>query len=588
MKPFPVAANVIKVYNLLMAIKPTPIFTRLLIYFLIVMLIPMILIAFYFSAVAREDVTSNVKKEAQLYIGQSADSVSSTIEEYRHKAYLLSTNESVENAVREPGNADYRSIAFQQMFSIMQGDSSLATGSVINLNGKARLSTHVFPSQYDLRYNTNAKSPFADFSALSDNSSRMTLDWRYTTSSNQTAILNIMRKIVSASGNDLGYAVVDVYLEAFSQAVPSGFFSELVLINMESYNATSLMAPDRWGSLSNFEGIDVSQVGEPYLTPSGSIVISRPIPNTSFIISGVVNTAPYLSGLSRTFYALLLFMGIGVMAAVLAALFFSRSISSPVRRLSQAMKKAEDGHLDVTVPSSRIWEINQLDHSFNTMIAQISALLKLKAEEEEKIRISERKALEAQINPHFLYNTLNAIKSIAKLHGETEILTIVVQLGKLLRSSINNAEDTTTLRSSFELVQSYLKIQQIRFSDKLEVTIDVDPQILDIRTPKLIIQPFVENAIVHGLEPKIGEWKLKIHASIEQGNVIISVSDNGVGFDDSTFKSFDSLKDSEHNGIYNVWRRIQIHYSGKADLSIRSVVGEGTTTTITIPAQAQS
>lgn len=563
--------------------KPRPLFLRLLMYFIIVMLIPLLLISIFYWGIGQRDVVENLKREATLYIEQDVTQFKSVIENYRHKAYLLSSNETIAEVMRNSNAMDAKSTVYQEMFSIMAGDTSLATGSVVSLNGRSRLSTHVFPQQYDLRYNTSAISPFSDFSQIAGTSSFMTLKWRYQSETNATVILNIMRKVISSSGNDLGYAVVDVFLNAFDQISDNGMFSDLVLIDRTSFYASSLMNSDRFGDLSNFRQIDLAQVGEPYSTSDGSIVVIKAIPDTNFLLAGIINTSPYLSGFSRTLYVMLIFMFIGVVVATLAAMFFSQSVARPVKSLTLAMSEAEHGKLDVQASGSRISEINQLDKSFNAMIHQISGLMNLNKEEEEKIRQAERKALEAQINPHFLYNTLNAIKSIAKLHGETEILTIVVQLGKLLRASINNMEDQSTLRDSFELVSSYLKIQQIRFSDKLQVQMNYEEETMDVKTPKLIVQPFVENAIVHGLEPKVGSWELYINAHREDDYVIITIRDNGVGFDDSIFADFEKLKDSAHNGIYNVYRRLQIHYGNSAHLTIRSIPGEGTTTVIKLP-----
>lgn len=564
-------------------IHPRSLFSRLFFYFLVVMLIPVILITVYYSALARRDVTMNVMDDSAVFIDNCVEDLSAILDTYGHKAFLLASSEAVADGIRNPNDSDIKGICYKEMFSIMSGDTNRATASVISLNGKARFSTHVFPSQYDLRYNTHARSPFSDLSTLEGSSSLMTLKWRYQGPDDKAAVLNIMRKIISRSKNDLGYAVVDVFLDAFAKVREGHQFSELVLIDRDNFYATSLLASDRYGSLSNFEGIDMGRIGEPYLAENGLVVVLRLIPGTRFSLAGVVDLSPYLSGLSRSLYMLLFVLLLGIVLASLAALFFSRGLSKPVKQLSTTMAQARGGQLNVRSCGSKITEINELDKSFDLMIRQIASLMELNREEEEKIRQAERKALEAQMNPHFLYNTLNAIKSIAKLHGEQEILTISVQLGKLLRSSIDNTENIVPLSSSIDLVRSYLTIQQIRFSDRLHVSMDIDEDVLDVKTPKLIIQPLVENAIVHGLEPKIGTWEIAISVKRKGSNVLITVTDNGVGFDPVNMKDFDSLKDSAHNGIYNIHRRLDIYYHGIAELAIDSTLNEGTTTSLLLP-----
>jgi len=237
------------------------------------------------------------------------------------------------------------------------------------------------------------------------------------------------------------------------------------------------------------------------------------------------------------------------------------------------------------VTESRIAEIGQLDRTFNAMLGQITELLQLTREEEAKLHEAERKALESQMNPHFLYNTLNTVKAIAKLHDEQDILTITTKLGKLLRSSIDNREAEITLQDSLALTDSYLTIQKIRFGEKLQVTTHLDASLAKERTPKLIIQPLVENAIIHGLEPKLGNWSLSIEARLVAEMVVIKIADNGIGIPSGTLpQDLDELASSEHVGIYNIHRRLKLRYGDKASLVIQSIGGEGTMVILRFPA----
>jgi two-component system sensor histidine kinase YesM len=248
------------------------------------------------------------------------------------------------------------------------------------------------------------------------------------------------------------------------------------------------------------------------------------------------------------------------------------------------MHRVEEGNLETRVEESKIREIGELQRSFNTMVRQITTLMELTREEESKLQEAERKALEAQMNPHFLYNTLNTVKSIARMHDEQEIYTIITKLGKLLRDAIDNREGETTLAESFSLVENYLTIQKIRYGEKLHTIVELDETIASLKTPKLIIQPLVENAIIHGLEPKIGIWRLTVRARLEAKMVIISVADNGVGFSRNIrFKNGFSLDEANHVGLSNIQRRLKLRYGELSDLSVDSVPHEGTIVTIHIP-----
>ena len=256
----------------------------------------------------------------------------------------------------------------------------------------------------------------------------------------------------------------------------------------------------------------------------------------------------------------------------------------PIRDLVGTMDEVENGNLDAHVAPSRIREMAELNDKFDEMLERIRLLMKHNEEERDKVRDAERKALEAQMNPHFLFNTLNVIRSLARINGQQEIEDITIKLGRLLRYAVDGRQGTESLAGSFLLVDSYIGIQQVRFGQKLHVTTHLDEDAADVVTPKLIIQPLVENAIVHGLEPKVGQWRLEVEAVLdEDGFVTITVRDNGVGFDDSLYQNMDSLAQSAHTGMYNVYKRLQLHYGESAAFVVESRPGEGTCITLRLP-----
>ncbi len=183
-------------------------------------------------------------------------------------------------------------------------------------------------------------------------------------------------------------------------------------------------------------------------------------------------------------------MLLGTVIAGFLSYFFTKTIEKPVNTLAKTMRKVESADLSVHIEEKSIAEFAQLDRTFNAMIGQIVNLIKLTREEEEKVREAERKALHSQMNPHFLFNTLNTVKALASLHGEEQILTITTKLGKLLREIIDNRNTEQTLENSLDLVANYLAIQKIRYGDKLTATIDMDKQLAHMKIPRLIIQPW--------------------------------------------------------------------------------------------------
>ncbi|MFA7168215.1 MAG: sensor histidine kinase, partial [Sphaerochaetaceae bacterium] len=302
-------------------------------------------------------------------------------------------------------------------------------------------------------------------------------------------------------------------------------------------------------------------------------------------LAGAISSVPYMINMRQLLFVTLLTLGMGIIVSFVFASLFSRSISKPVKDLATSMKAVEGGNLHAHVADSSITEIYQLDHSFNAMVGQITSLMDLTREEEAKLAEAERNALESQMNPHFLFNTLNTIKALAKIHHEDEIYTISIKLGKLLRSTVDNHESECSIKESMELVNSYLTIQRIRFGEKLHVEESVQERTLRAMTPKLIIQPMVENAIVHGLEPKAGDWHLGITIGERDGFLTIVVKDDGIGFNRNELpENLDELDGSGHVGLYNTYRRLKLRYGDHAEFKMESEPKRGTTITMRMPA----
>lgn len=560
-----------------------PLYIRLLLYFLMVMAVPLLLMTVYYAINGQENVERNLLRQGEASLVSLRGKIADQIEAYRHKAYVLSTNRTVINALE--GNPSQG--LYETMFSIMTGDTYLANASIVSLDGDIRYSTHTFPSIYDLRYNRNDFSPFFDISrAGNQTASMMSLANRYRSTSNSQIVLNIIRRVLDEDGSILGYAVVDLFQEALASALSSIEFDDLVLMDSNSYLAVSLLHPETYGQMDQFPGLHISRVDSSY-TESSKAYCLMSITGTPFVLAGIKSYAASISTVKDLLIIFMVLMIIGITIAIMLSLVFTKSIADPISDLIKSMQMLEKGLFKTRVKEARIKEIRDLDRSFNRMTAQIADLIETNKEEEAKLHTAERKALEAQINPHFLYNTLNTIKSLARINGQDEIYTIAVRLGKLLRANIDNDKALTSLGESFALVESYLIIQKIRFSSKLEYTIELEDSIAQIQTPKLILQPFVENAIGHGLEPKVGSWMLAVKGWKDGPRIHLSVEDNGVGFEDSLLKDMESLKDSGHVGVYNTYRRLRLHYGQSAYVSFSHRDEGGTRVDISFPIQEE-
>lgn len=272
------------------------------------------------------------------------------------------------------------------------------------------------------------------------------------------------------------------------------------------------------------------------------------------------------------------------------SVLISKGISKPVRDLSERMHEVGEGNFDVRIDCDSKDEIGMLSRHFNEMVSQVRQLIKKVYQEELLKQKAELKSLRMQINPHFLYNTLESINWMARIHGVPEIGKMVKALGDLMRASIGG-EDFISIREEIRNIENYLTIQKFRYGDKIEAEMIIQPEISDIKIPKLILQPIVENAIVHGIENKTGNGKITIEGFLTDQTVVLKVKDDGIGMDEETCSKIlsEDYQDGNtgkhaHIGLKNVDKRIKMYYGDNYGLNIRSRKGTGTCVSICLPA----
>ena len=267
----------------------------------------------------------------------------------------------------------------------------------------------------------------------------------------------------------------------------------------------------------------------------------------------------------------------------------SRGVSKPVRDLSKMMMEIGDGDFSVYSTYDSKDEIGVLSRHFNEMVSQVKKLIQKVYEEELLKQKAELKSLRMQINPHFLYNSLESINWMARIRGVPEIGKMVKALGDLMRASISG-DDFVTVGEEIKNIDNYLIIQKFRYGDKIEVNMDIKPEIEKYKIPKLILQPIVENAIVHGLENMVGNGIINISGTVSNNNIILTVADNGLGINENRLKSILSAPEHSYRakghtniGLRNVDRRIKMYYGEEYGVQIQSREGHGTTITLSFP-----
>lgn len=271
-------------------------------------------------------------------------------------------------------------------------------------------------------------------------------------------------------------------------------------------------------------------------------------------------------------------------------MFISSRIATPIKQLEHAVKNIENGDLDETkITVSGSYEVQHLGKTIRSMVTELKNLMNDIVKEQESKRKSELDALQSQINPHFLYNTLDAIVWMIENENYKDAVTMVTSLARLFRISLSKGKNIVTVADELKHVQNYLIIEKMRFKSKFEYTIDAEPETLNCSTIKLIVQPLVENSIHHGLESMDDDGEIRIRAYICENELYIDVSDNGLGMPKEQADSLllDGTKTSHGKGsgigLKNVQQRIQLYFGENYGLTVMSEPDEGTTVRIHLP-----
>ncbi|WP_028611651.1 sensor histidine kinase [Paenibacillus harenae] len=284
--------------------------------------------------------------------------------------------------------------------------------------------------------------------------------------------------------------------------------------------------------------------------------------------------------------------------AFFIATMFAKYFFKPIHKLTSAMKLVDTGNLDFRLEGSdRNDEIGQLVRSYNAMILRLKDSRKMENLSYRLQKKAELKMMQAQINPHFLYNTLNTIHAIAGLHRIDPISEMTKSLSSMYQYNIKSS-DIVMLHQELEQIKNYINIQQIRFLDKFQVIYDIPDELSGFPILKFLIQPIVENAFYHGLEPKGDKGTIKITAKKNGNILIIRVKDDGVGISEQklkelneSFQQFNKIEESEmkaHFGLINVYARIKYYYGDHYWMSIESVRNEYTCVEMIIPVELEA
>lgn len=374
-------------------------------------------------------------------------------------------------------------------------------------------------------------------------------------------VISISHEIIDEKGKHLGVVLIDVYyhfIEDYIRSVDLGEQGYAYILNKDG---EVLYHPDEKVFMDSKKVQQLQELANEtnQLDQRKYVVTKSNIPHSDWLLVGV-SSMESVEALKQSYVGtIVLVNGLLIASSVLISLLISRRLTRPIVELQNAMMELDEnwGHIRIDPKSSS--EIVALAKEYNALLDRIRILTEDIAQKENTKRIFELKALQSQINPHFLYNTLDTILWLAEFGENDKVVEVSKALGEMLRLSLNINQSVVSLEQELAHTENYLKIQQKRYEDKIRYKIDGDEKLLSVQVPKLILQPIVENSIYHGIRPMKGMGEIKIHYKQNGDCLLLTVTDNGVGYDPNK-KEDNNLIRTKLGGIgmSNVDQRIKI------------------------------
>lgn len=398
----------------------------------------------------------------------------------------------------------------------------------------------------------------------------------------------MIKNVIDSNSTDyLGILVLEIdqsYLQGMYESVGSAYESEFVLYTEEG---RLLSCAGDFSEEAKSYGTELSK-GATDSRWNGYLICQGSIPRSGWKIIVFKRETELLQGLAEMLPQLLL---LGFMTMLLSFVFADRlsgtqteSIDAMVAQIQKIKGTSPDALTKIQIHSND--EMMYLEDAFNDLIDRLNISVQHLAYASVEKERAEYNALMAQTNPHFLYNTLEGISSLARLHGDRSIVECTNHLSRLYRVAVHGRENEIPLHEEMSYVQSYLELEKMITGDRIAIVVDPDEDTMNLVVPKLIVQPIVENSIRHGVEDMLEGGTILVTSRVEEEKLRIEVADNGKGMPESLIHQLLSSEENDamHIGIGSVQRRIQILYGKEYGLSIHSDQ-EGTTVTISLPVQ---
>lgn len=398
-----------------------------------------------------------------------------------------------------------------------------------------------------------------------------------------TWVISMAREISDENGTHLGVALIDFDYKGIEDYIIKsdlGADGYAFILDSEG-NLVFHNDIAYFGDESKLQELkDFAALDEGYDEKTKMLLHSYSLNDENWALYGVASLDE-LDAIKVRMVNIFVIIGVMLFAIVIGiGIIMSRKVTNPITKLEKKMSEFNQDFEKIEIDESACFEAQSLSYQFNEMIKTIKVLVKEVKYNERALKLYELNVLRSQINPHFLYNTLDTIIWMAEFGDDKKVVDITKALASFFRLSLSKGDELTTVKDEMDHVSQYLYIQSQRY-EKMSYSVDVEESIKDIKVPKIILQPIVENAIYHGIKPKQAGGGIDIKCYRDKDYIVFEIKDNGVGFDIKKKGKGSGMK-LGGVGINNVDERIKLEYGNDSGVFIESEIGKGTTVKIKI------
>ncbi|WP_338595023.1 sensor histidine kinase [Paenibacillus sp. Y5S-9] len=597
-----------------------PLRYQLMLLFLLFAIVPSVGLGLLVNWTVERVVERQVEGHTMQLIGKVNEALNSKMENLQNMTYLIAFDPDIDafmndkmppndDAGIEPMNMDTNAATEQnRLYGIKQTLQGFTTlypeiAGIVLVNERGDyISNEMYPraeqSLIQEKWYQKASANPGIFMVLGQPKMRnLTTHVRY----KDDEIVSVARSITDeASGRVRGVIMIDLKLRSVSQAARNVTLGKSGYVMVTDAEGQSVYKPEH--PLIEHIPTDWFPSGESGTftaeTEGGTLLFMYQSSTfTGWRTVGVFPTRDSISEVRQIQFYVVSFVFVVCLFGLSASLWFSRSIAQPIFRLMSYMRRAETGNLRPGRWRDRADEIGMLGNSYNRMLAQIRQLISLNELRERQKRDAEMRSLQEHIKPHFLYNTLDTIHWMARKEGAEDVSGMVGALSRLFRIGLSKGQDYIPLHSELEHMTSYMQIQQTRYRDRLQYTLNIPEELQDLFVLKLLLQPLIENAIYHGIKGRRGPGHIRVEARLEHNRLLLTVQDNGAGMSNERLAEMQHLLEAplasleasspgmtgKSYGMLNVQARLRLSFGDEYGIELESQEGEGTRVTIIHP-----